>query len=676
MLMDSPISSLKIALAQIDVIPGQPELNITKMLDYIAQAKAQQVDIIAFPEMCIGGYCVGDHWTETDFGLNLMEYHEDIRNASQGICVIFGNIFVHQAIYRIPPAPNSEYHPNKDGRVRKYNAAYVFYNGEPVQRSKEATVSKILPMGMEPKTLLPNYREFDDERYFFSAQDIAKDYGIPLNVLLQPFEIPTKAGIVKVGVEICEDLWCEEYRQNLQPVDPTKILVQNGAQLIINISASPWTYGKNGARDRRILFLKKEIGKDFCPFLYVNNIGAQNNGKNVITFDGATTIYNNKGEPILFGKAYTEELLIINGNNLFQTGKKREEKSKIAQKYDAIMTGIQHLRNIRGIKSTDPPLKFVIGISGGIDSAVVSSLLVQAVGKSNVMGVNLPSRHNTSETQSIAQKIAQALDIPYLTIPIIELNEINVRIVESAKFTDENVSLSILNRENIQAKIRGTCILSNLGAKYGALFTCNGNKIEVALGYATLYGDVNGAIAPIGDLTKAEVYALGKYLNDEIYHQEIIPKELFPNALFQYQNEKYRPSPELKDNQFSPMKWGYHDALVEFAFCDYQKHGPETVMQWYLDGTLEGNLQISTELLDRWGLLEPKVFIEDLEWFIKALYTNTFKRVQAPPIIITSKSAFGYDIRESQLPWTPTRRFNRLKAEILRLSHYIPKKDA
>jgi NAD+ synthase (glutamine-hydrolysing) len=650
----------KIALAQMEVIPGRPDLNVATMLRCIADAKSQKVDIIAFPEMCVGGYLVGDRWLEPEFCISLMEYNKEIKQASDGIIVIFGNIYYHETIFQ-----TKGYHPNKDGRVRKYNAVYIFQNQQEVIRSNIDPA--IIPPGIQPKTLLPNYRIFDDERYFFSLQDIAKDYGVPLRNLLQPFSVTIDGNIVKIGVEVCEDLWCAEYRQNGDSVNPTKYLIENGADFIINISASPWTFGKNGARDRRILYLKEQLNAHFVPFYYVNNIGAQNNGKNIVTFDGGTTVYNKDGQPVFFGKWYQEELAIIDPYLLNAHPLTRNERPKIAQKFDAIITGIKHLKNILGWKEQPP---YVIAMSGGIDSSVVAALLVHTVGKEKVMAINLPSQYNSPQTQAIAKKVAQNLNIPYLVIPITELYELNAKIIESANFRDTPHALSVLNRENIQAKIRGTSILSNLAAKYGAIFTNNGNKMEIALGYATLYGDVNGAIAPLGDLTKTEVYALGRYLNEEIFRNEVIPSEIFPNALFQFKDEKFRPSPELKDNQVNPMKWGYHDAIIELVYTDYKKRGPESIVQWYLEGTLESNLNVSTELLDRWGLLDPKTFIEDLEWFTGLIYKNVFKRIQAPPIVITSKSAFGYDIRESQLPWTPSRKFLELKQKVLQLKTY------
>lgn len=659
---------MKIALAQMEVVPGRPRKNLETMLDMVEQAKQEGVDLIAFPEMCVGGYLVGDKWLGDDFCFSLMEFNETLRKASEGIAIAYGNIFVDKDVNE--RVDDDRPHPNKDGRNRKYNAAYVFQNGKPAERLRE---TKILPPGVQPKTLLPNYRFFDDERYFFSTEDIAKDFGATLEDLLQPFVIEFSGKKVPMGFEVCEDLWCADYRRNGEAQNATKILINNGARLIVNVSTSPWTYGKNRARDRRIRFLKQESGKDFVPFLYVNCTGVQNNGKNIITFDGGSTVYDADGLPIRLSAApYKQELIIVKDTDFGKEPVERIEKPKIAQKYDAMIQSVRHVKDMLGMNEQP---RYVIGLSGGIDSAVVAALLAMAVGPERVLAVNMPTKVNSAKTRQAASTIADNLGIAYVEIPIEELANANTELIDRFDLDGSGRKLAGSDyAENVAAKTRGTAILSNLAGKYGALFTSNGNKTEVALGYATLYGDVGGALSPIGDLTKAEVFELARYLNSEVFRREVIPETLLPDELYKFGPDKIRSGPELKEGQVSPIKFGYHCALVE-ATTDYMKKSPEDVMQWYLEGALEEHLGVSTELIRRWGIDDPREFVRDLEWFVAKAQGNVFKRVQSPPIIVMSKSAYGYDIRESILPNEPTPAYERLKAQVLAIGRYQPRRE-
>jgi NAD+ synthase (glutamine-hydrolysing) len=645
---------MRIALAQMEVVAGRPDKNLETMLSMIDGAKRKSADLIAFPEMCIGGYILSDKWTEDGFCLDLMEYEKEIINASNGIAVAYGNVHIDNDLEKRTGDHN--FHPNKDGRTRKYNAARIFQKGEPAKRLKE---TKILPEGTQPKTHLPTYRIFDDERFYFSMNDVAKDFGVLLEELEQPFVIDVGGRPTPVGFELCEDLWCEDYRINGNAINPTKMLIDNGAELVVNLSASPWTYGKNCARDRRIEFLKKESGERFVPFLYVNCTGAQNNGKNIITFDGGSTVYNRDGKPVVFSSgAYEEELIFVDDADLRRKGVERVEEPRIVQKFKTIITGIRHMYS-----------RYLIGVSGGLDSSVDAAMLCLAVGRGNVFGVNMPSRYNSDKTKDSARHVAEKLGIAYGVISIEEMVKVNQEAVDSVDLDGSGRKLSSFNIENVQAKIRGTSLLSNLAAKYNALFTSNGNKLEIALGYATLYGDWGGAIAPLGDLTKTEIVELAKYLNEEIFHDEVIPNALIPDELWRFKEDQIQPGAELKENHVSPIKFGYHCALIN-AITDYKKKGIETIMEWYIEGSMERNLGISTGLIKRWGMDDPKEFMRDLEWFYRTVQKNIFKRVQAPPIVMTSKSAYGYDIRESMLPYTPTKKFEHLKKKVLAMEEY------
>jgi NAD+ synthase (glutamine-hydrolysing) len=622
---------MKIALAQMEVVPGLPERNFAVMRDFVSRAVGEQCRIIAFPEMCVGGYLLSDRWTESGWCEYLAAFNARIRDLSEDIAIVYGNVFVDLA------------NKNKDGRPRKFNAGYGFYKRKPLARKG------MLPEGVTIKSLLPNYRIFDDERYFFSLQEFAEDARVPIEELLHPFEIEIDGAVYKFGVEICEDLWFNDYRYQGKPFNISRYLVRNGAQFIFNLSASPWTYGKDRARNNRIHDSKRDIGS-FVPFFYVNCVGVQNNGKNLVLFDGDSTVYNHRAEVVRFARAPFEEELLVFESALEGPAVTKQPLSAAEATYRAVVRGIRGMDDIMG-NGTFP---YVIGLSGGIDSAVVACLLCRAVGRERVIAFNLPTRYNSDATKSIAAHVAGKLGVRLRSIPIEELVAVNERLLSPFGPTE-------FNRENIQAKIRGTNILSNVAGIMNGLLTNNGNKVEIALGYATLYGDINGAIAPIGDLLKTEIFDLARFLNTEIFRDEVIPASLIPNEHFEFE---VPPSAELRDKQVDPMKWGYHDALIK-AFTDYQKTSPETVLEWYLDRSLRRRLHIPEKLFAAYGLHDPALFVSDLEWVVAGMQRAVYKRIQAPPIIILSKSSFGYDIRESQLAPCFTDKYRELKARIL-----------
>ena len=621
---------MRVALAQMRVLPGRPERNVATMATLIGEARDRGCRFVAFPEMCVGGYLLGDRWLDDAWCEELVAQNERIRRLSEGIVVVYGNVYVDKDGV------------NKDGRVRKYNAGYAFHDGRALSRPGPS------PGGVAIKSLLPNYREFDDERYFFSLVDLAIDLDVPVHTLLEPFEVTIGGEPIRFGVEICEDLWFSDYRCAGRPLNVTRHLIENGAQCIFNLSSSPWTFGKDRARNNRIQESHRDAGA-FVPFYYVNCVGTQNNGKNLVVFDGDSTIYDERAQVVATASTPFAQELIVHDPG-------REERivkappAKIEAKYRAILEGLRGVDEIMGSSS----FPYVIGISGGIDSALVACLLRDAIGSARVIGFNLPSRYNSDETKSFAARVAERLDIRLHTVPIEELTALNNRLLEPFK-------PSGLNRENVQAKVRGTSILSNVAGIHGGVMTCNGNKVEIALGYATLYGDVNGAVAPIGDLLKTEIFAMARFLNEEVYRDEVVPRALLPDDGYEF---GFPPSAELTTGQVDPMKWGYHDALVE-AFTTYRRASAETILGWYLEGRLAEHLGIPERLLTRYGLDDPEKFVADLEWVVTSIQRAVFKRIQAPPIIILSKGSYGFDIRESQLPACWTARYRALKEKVL-----------
>ncbi len=638
---------MRVALAQMRVCAGHPDLNVTRMLQFIEEARGRGAELVAFPEMCLGGYFVGDCYEDPGFCRELMQLNEVVREASRGLGVIFGNVWWDDA------APCG-----RDGRPRRFNAAYVVYDRQYVRRPSVA----FLPDGVQPKTLLPTYRYFDDQRHFLSLADLALEAGLELAACYEPFVVPV-AGGTRVGVEVCEDLWCAEYRVHGRALNPTRYLIERGAAVVINISASPWTVGKTGARQRRIEFLREESGAALVPFFYVNCVGAQNTGKNIVVYDGASTVYDELARPVAMAPMPWEECLVeADSSQLTSSCAPPPAEVPATYQAEAIVRSVRHLGDVTGAAPC-----FVIGLSGGIDSALVAALLVQAVGPERVFGVTLPSVFNASLTQSIAARVAAALGIRFSRLPIDGLVALNRELVQAADLSGRGRSLTPLAEENIQAKLRATTLISTLAAKEGAFFTCNGNKLELALGYTTLYGDLGGAIAPIGDLTKAEVYELGRYLNRTVFRAPVLPDELFPNALFQFPRGHVVPSAELRPDQIDPMRFGYHCALLQRLMA-YQRACPEDILGWYLEGRLAQELGISEALLQRWELQVPQTFVEDLEWFDRLFATSVFKRIQAPPIVVLSQTAFGMDFREAQLPYRVSPRYRSLRQQVLAMA--------
>ena len=263
-----------IALVQMEVKPGRPDLNAERMLAFIAQAREAGAEVVVFSELCISGYILGDLWEMDAYVEDFAGYSDEICRASTELTVIFGNVAVDPV------------HKGQDGRRRKYNAVYVCANGEYVVRE---AVPAGLPCGVHPKTLHPNYRFFDDDRHFFSLRHLAEAEGRPLEDWLHPYKVRLKDGrSFSFGVQLCEDMWCEDYCHSGEPLDTLALYRRRGAEAVFNLSSSPFTWQKSDKRNRVV---RQILARSPLPFFYVNQVGAQNNGKNIIVFDGDSTAY-------------------------------------------------------------------------------------------------------------------------------------------------------------------------------------------------------------------------------------------------------------------------------------------------------------------------------------------------------------------------------------------------
>jgi NAD+ synthase (glutamine-hydrolysing) len=624
----------QIALVQMDVKAGRPDLNVANMLTSIEKARAKGSEIIAFSEMCISGYILGDLWEVDAFVEDFVSYSEDIRAASDGLTVIFGNVAL---------APQQI---GQDGRQRKYNAVYVCCDREYVVRPN---VPQGLPCGIHPKTLHPNYRFFDDDRHFFSLRQLAEAKNNSPYDWTHPYAVPLKDGrIFRFGVQLCEDMWCQDYELAGETLDTLKVYKERGAEAVFNLSASPWTWQKNDKRNRVVQHI---LAAASLPFFYINQVGAQNNGKNIIVFDGDSTAYAPDGSVLQRSRTWNEDIVYYPSDE-----GESSSTGEMEAIYNGILTGLRHLDHIRGAQN-----RTLVAASGGIDSSVVACLLERAFGPERVFAVNMPTRFNAQITQDNARDLCAALHIDYLSCPIGELYDAVAAKIKKTNFASGPGDYTRLVDENIQARIRFADMLSGLAAKYGLLFTNNGNKTEIALGYATLYGDISGAVAPIADLYKVQVFALARFLNERIYGNEVIPDNII--------NGEIVPSAELSEAQDvtkglgDPIKYGYHDALLR-QIIEYRKCASD-FFQWHLHGDFFSLLGWDEEECFYQYFPNPQSWVDDIEWVERQIRINFFKRIQAPPIIVLSKRAFGFDLRESQRPEYNPREHVRFKSKIL-----------
>lgn len=625
---------MKMHIAQMRVIPNALEKNFETIERFVKEAKADGAHAIFFPELCLSGTLLGDRFLDEGFCGELMEYNGAVAALSNDIAIFYGNVFVDESAH------------NESGWKKKFNAAYAYYNQAPLKRNAP------FPAGITARPRFSNRGYFDDARYFHSLFDYAVDAGVALETLCVPFELPIEGKTYRIGVTLCEETRDNDSRYNGKPVTAANLLIDNGADMIVNLSASPWVYGKVRERERRISEARENASR-FVPFVFVHSVGAGNAGKSVIVFDGGSAVYDENARHILQAAIPYEETALVYDTRRSYAPLAAAEEDKTEGQYRAAREGIRAFDVVMG-RDTFP---YVLGISGGIDSAVVAALLVMAVGKERVVGVTLPSRHNSEQTKQNAAHIARALEIEFHVAPIAPLVEENRNALVA-------FNPSAFDMENVQAKVRGASVLSNIAAIRGGLLTNNANKVEIALGYATLYGDTNGAVAPIGDILKTEVFALARYLNETVFKTAVIPESLLPDATF---NFEMPPSAELTTAQVDPMKWGYHDALVQ-AFTDYRKANAETILERYVNGTLARYLGISDALMKRYGLERPRVFVDDLEWFLGAFSRAVFKRVQAPPIVVMSNGSFGLGVRESQLCARFSKRYMALRNECIGVS--------
>lgn len=563
---------IRVTLGQLNSILGDFEKNVEKILKTVDLAEKNNSDFVIFPELFLTGYPPEDLVLRTSFLKKNVEYLNYIVDYSKGKNVVILVGFI-------------------DVEDDAFNSASIIHNG------------KIL--GKYHKHLLPNYSVFDERRYFKPGKKI----------------ILINYNNIKIGINICEDIW--------SPLGPLHYQVTNGAQLILNLSASPYFVGK---RELRKNYLSKKSYDYHCPIVYCNLVG----GQDEVIFDGGSIVTNSEGKIIFEGKPFEEEISVVDipieenlRTNLHDPRRRYievienqkiveisikseiEKKEKIERKnqeynlekeeeiFKALALGLKDYT----IKNNFS--KVIIGLSGGMDSSLVAAIAVEALGSENVIGVLMPSMYSSKSSIEDAVKLAENLKIKYYIIPINNIfYSYQNAFSEIFKGLKEDTT-----EENLQARIRGN-ILMALSNKFGYLVLATGNKSEVATGYATLYGDMVGGLSPIKDVYKTEVYKIARWYNKS-KGKEIIPENVFVKA----------PSAELKPNQKD------EDFLPKYEILD-------EILKQYIEKEKSVN-EISEEGYE----------LETVKFVARLVDKSEYKRKQGAPGIKITERSFGKDRR-------------------------------
>ena len=522
---------MKVVLAQINPTVGALDANSEKIKEIIREYTSQ-CDLIIFPEMVLTGYPPQDLLLDDTFIQQTQEALDGIVAAVKSTAIIVGTI--------------------RKENNNLFNTAAVIQDNAVI--------------AYRDKTHLPTYDVFDEIRYFTPAESIT------------PVELSMGGQTVKIGLQICEDLWDDEYDTKV-----SKSLCSQGAELLINISASPFHINK---LQERIEIISSKANDLKCNFIYCNLVGAQDE----LVFDGQSCIVNSAGEVIYLSAAFEESVQLVDMGkcNPIKVLEPPEEE----QIFNTLSLGVKDYFQKTGHTHA------VIGLSGGIDSALTAAIAKNALGSENVQGIAMPSIFSSDHSIYDAQALAENLGIQF---EIISIKKINEQMLDglSPIFNGSEVGLA---EENLQARIRGN-ILMAAANKQGALLLNTGNKTETALGYCTMYGDMAGALAVISDLNKTQVYAVSRWVNTN-FSKEIIPQNTLTKA----------PSAELKPNQVDPFDYDVVSPLVDILITEPQRSG-ELEMEGY-----------SAELIKE---LKQKIRLAE------------FKRRQAAPGIRISPKAFG-----------------------------------
>ncbi len=536
---------MKVTLAQLNPVVGDIDGNIEKVKEALERSTIDQTDLIVFPELFIVGYPPKD----------LLEKGWFIQKVDQAINKLTQISLEYPETGLIVGAPLPTGQDRGKGLA---NAAVLIYRGEVLL--------------VQQKSLLPTYDVFDEARHFDPASEI---------------EIISFKG-EQLGISICEDAWNDPDfwpDRLLYDEDPIRKLAEQGATLLINISASPFHLGKD---ELRYNLIRNHAQKHHIPFVFVNQIG----GNDDLIFDGGSMCFDKEGNPIVVAPLFQEYLWTVDMN---KPGEADPFKpcEKIDSVYQALVLGLGDYLKKCGFKGA------VVGLSGGIDSALTATLAVSALGKENVLGITMPSQFSSGGSVEDSRKLAENLGIRFEIIPIAPIHEEYLQSLKQYFAGKE----SDATEENIQARIRGN-ILMAFSNKFGYLLLSTGNKSELAVGYCTLYGDMSGGLSVISDVPKTMVYELAEYVNRQ---KEIIPQNTIEKA----------PSAELRPDQTD------QDTLPPYPVLDKILH--EYIEEGYsVDEIVEQGMDRETVL-----------------WVVRTVDRNEYKRKQAAPGLKVTSKAFG-----------------------------------
>jgi NAD+ synthase (glutamine-hydrolysing) len=535
-----------IGLLQINSTIGDFEANREKLLTAYRQAVARGAEFVLAPELFLCGYPPRDLLQRKDFVQANLHAVEETARGIGAVPLCLGYVNVNSC---------------RPGRALS-NAAAVLQNGKIAWRTT--------------KCLLPTYDVFDEDRYFEPGKKI------------EPFSFNGR----KLGVTICEDIWNDEdfWPERLYRRDPVKELIAQGAEMILNISASPWHDGKEVTR---LEMLRRVARDEKIPLAQVNLVGANDE----LIFDGHSVALDANGETIVFGKGFAEEILIADmrlaGSRQLAAGNQSKFPPREQQLFSALSLGVRDYVRKCGFKSV------IIGLSGGIDSALVAAIAADAVGPENVLGVAMPARYSSAGSLTDAELLARNLGIRCEVLPIEPVfNAVERQLEQIFAGLKPNET-----EENIQSRLRGVTLMA-LSNKFCGLVLTTGNKSEMAVGYCTLYGDMCGALAPLADVFKTDVYKIARWVNrDKI----IIPEDSITKP----------PSAELRPSQTD------QDSLPPYDVLDL-------ILDLYIVKHLAKN-----EIIAR-GL--DAVMVNDV---VNKVTFAEYKRRQAAPGLKVSQRAFG-----------------------------------